>query len=606
MTGAVKHSIGLRFLPLFFLLTVVRLPALDSFLQRQEPVHFPPMVLQQHSDTVFFGAVPLTAVAIKAITIVNSTTEFQTVSLRTFTGPDSSFRLVNQEDTAFFLLPGAERFILLSFVPRSIGGFIGLLTVEMESQRSTVQQNFVLIGEGTARNLIFEQTGFPKIVFVGEAGPHDTIASEIRIINRIAIARAMEVWIEDTTAAFSLVSADPVLPPAGAARVQITFHPPAAGVFTATLFFRIDTLETEGQILLLGRGREENPPFSPLLQFPALIDFGDLPVGVAQDTVVPIINLSDSTVLLHGFYTKNSKVFRILAPLRDSIRIPPQDTAFLTLQFLPDKEGLHQDNALFFSASGMQYNVQLLGRGVPYSPAFVLRVGTVTAEIGDTVVVPIIFSADSLSLAALPYAVLDSMVLFLRWNATVLLPRDRNIRIDRMAREERAEIKMRYIPPSASQMIQDTVLLIPFLVTLGDMPTAAVMIDSAWFQLRFSAQRLPIAFFEQGSVHVADVWYFRNVPRLVNPFAGNLRVSIAPYPLRSKSEVRIDGADPRELDIRVFHLDGTYLFSVPVPLEEQSSSLSVELHREMFPTSGLYLLVCRYKQHALTRLLVVE
>lgn len=163
-----------------------------------------------------------------------------------------------------------------------------------------------------------------------------------------------------------------VLPPQGRATVDLVFAPRGRGERTAIVNF---SGLASGQIALQGRGTQAVLTFStPEIQFSTSAFVGQT-LKLPAETV-RITNEGDDEDVLTGFQIITESSFGVAFRVRNfsSARLEPGNSVLLTIEFLPDGEGLRRNSMRMQTQDAFTSSatVVLRGRGQLLSPPTLL------------------------------------------------------------------------------------------------------------------------------------------------------------------------------------------------------------------------------------------
>ncbi len=557
-------------------------------------------------DTVDFGSVAVDRSELDLVILKNTSRQVQIFRLMVAnrTGFKGAFYLANPQDSVLVLQPGHQYVVLVGFTPRQERHYLGAVRVKVISDTAQWMFSIYLVGEGREQYTALEHISYPQVVFVGTTPVGTTVQSSFTIANNLPVDRYFYLFLDTAASAFSLSFQDSTLRALEQRTFTITFSPATAGYHKTYLYFRVARSPDWGRIVVFGEATvPETPPPLPLVYTP-IVDFGATFLRQRKDTTLVLVNRTDSKQFLMSI-TIDRPVFRMLQPLPDTVWLPPHDTLWIQLRFTPTTPGVVEGNFIFLLNGQRQYRIRLVGEGLASQATFTIGSSDIGAYSGDTIAVPIWMLMDPGAQKILQSLESPRLILYLRWDATLLWATDTAVEIQRRGRWEYGRFTIPLVPKQPQLQMLDTVAAIPFVVCLGAALGTWIEIDSAWIENQQHDRVLVAEYMEPGYVELRGVWYRNNLPRLIDPFAAPFSVRIDPNPLRDRSVVTIEGnVRVDSVYIALYFLTGELLMDLSLPV--QRLPLNFVLDRSWFPNAGAYLLVCQYGRFSRSRLLIVE
>jgi hypothetical protein len=268
---------------------------------------------------------------------------------------------------------------------------------------------------------------------------------------------------------------------------------------------------------------------------------------------------------------------------------------------------------------------------IPTAATIGISPNVITADVGDTVFVPIIVQRAVIQQTAAPgLVVFAGFRMMVQVNPTVAVLVQpvggfRGFRV-RDAETERGLQRWEIIGAPRFFRQGDTLALLPFVVCLGDENRMRIVLggdnrlaDSlsfAWLD-NTGASTYPhsIPLFNDAFLQVrSTVW--NGIPRLITQNSPQLSLKVAPNPLTRQSQATITlthtlprGANAPPASCAMYNLDGTLAATIPQPMMATLSargSLTIPMPVSLLTRRGAYF--CRFAMgiYAVTTLIIVE
>jgi WD40 repeat protein len=288
--------------------------------------------------------------------------------IRTFTN-------VGEEATFAEFHPDSRRFLIVSNQTARV-----FALAEPYALQSDVSDSLwaIVAPLATARDIDMQTSivGAPKDsvvrAFIRNVGSHPARLDSI-------------TFAGDCAAAFTLVAGAPAtIEPGDSLAVEFRFRPLAAGECAASIIVSF----AHGSLQYSIRGVGVAPTLEAIGE---IIDFGDVLVGAARDTLVTAVlrntGLSPIAVSMAQLGGPDNRQFSILSGANAPFALAPGQARALSLRFAPEAEGRANGSVVFTYDGGLRATARMIGAGVRSLPAppCELRFAEIAARPNDTV-----------------------------------------------------------------------------------------------------------------------------------------------------------------------------------------------------------------------------
>ena len=255
------------------------------------------------------------------------------------------------------LAKGETTEVPVSFTPGDAGQSSGALELTVRSAAGAATTSLDLRGYGTRPGLLAspEALDFGTVV----TGTPRQLSVQVTNVGRSA---ATVTGVTRPGGAFTVTGLPEVgtrIAPQASVAVTVLAAPAAAGPLSGALRL---TTGTGPPLTVALTGTAVSG--APEMQLPAVVDVGDVPVGLSADVDFAVTNVGNVPMRITKAKPPAGR-FRAAQPLAEGLTVPPGDTVHQVVTFTPTATGPVQEAYLITADDGSgMHTVALRGRGV--------------------------------------------------------------------------------------------------------------------------------------------------------------------------------------------------------------------------------------------------
>lgn len=155
----------------------------------------------------------------------------------------------------------------------------------------------------------------------------------------------------------------------------------------------------------------------------------------------------------------------------------------------------------------------------------------------------------------------------------------------------------------APYQINDTIAILRCVSMLGNAIATPIRVSGEITGQFGGMRQIPERY---GLFTTENVYYQDGIPRLYNPLAGNLELTVSPNPVEKEAQIQCAWPLGTRPSLRIIDRNGAEVLDVSSVLPQSAQKIIFSLSRQYFPAAGLYFLRLSTQNSVLTRAVIVQ